>query len=61
MERFQEDAYDVIDRLHQNATRHLLNDNMTSLAGDDAVMDSVHSPYQWRIQVRPLTIWARIH
>ncbi|KAH3704777.1 hypothetical protein DPMN_079838 [Dreissena polymorpha] len=50
MERFQEDAYDVIDRLHQNATRHSLNGNMTSLAGDDAVMDSVHSPYQWRIQ-----------
>ncbi|KAH3702497.1 hypothetical protein DPMN_077520 [Dreissena polymorpha] len=57
MERFQEDAYDVIDRLHQNATRHALNGNMASLAGDDAVMDSVHSPYRWKIQITRCISW----
>lgn len=57
MESFTQDTFDLLDQLNATSVRKSLEKSMSQLARDDAISDSIISPFMWRRHIAKCMTW----
>lgn len=59
METFKDDALYIMQRLGMNESIAILKDTFTHYSTDDAITDSIYSPFSWRKEVVKYITWDK--
>ncbi|XP_052804672.1 uncharacterized protein LOC128234461 [Mya arenaria] len=57
METFSSDAFFIMKKLGMNKTVERLQSSMKNLSIDDAITDSIRSPFEWKKDIRKFITW----
>lgn len=59
METFKHDVFYIMERLGLNESLYLMNDKFVDLSIDDAITDSIFSPFSWKKDILKIISWDK--
>jgi len=59
MENFKEDTFFIMKKLGMNRSIEILKDSFSNYSTDDAITDSIYSPFEWKKKILTIISWDK--